>query len=57
MISCVVVSDGRVTRIVYDDTHYWLLGSWCVSSHTNLTRPRSLCLNIHFETKKQSQKS
>jgi len=29
MISCVVVFDGRLTRIVYDDTHQWLLGS-CV---------------------------
>jgi len=29
MISCVVVFDGRVTRVVYDDTHYGLLGS-CV---------------------------
>jgi len=28
MISCVVI-DGRVTRVVYDDTHQWLLGS-CV---------------------------
>ena len=29
MISCVVVFDGRVTRVVYDDTHQGLLGS-CV---------------------------
>ena len=29
MISCVVLFDGRVSRVVYDDTHQWLLGS-CV---------------------------
>jgi len=29
MISCVVVFEGRVTRVVNDDTHQWLLGS-CV---------------------------
>ena len=29
MISCVVVFDGRVTRVVYDDTHQGLLES-CV---------------------------
>jgi len=29
MISCVIVFDGRVTRVVYDDTHQWLLES-CV---------------------------
>jgi len=27
MISCVVFSDGRVTRVVYDVTHQWLLAS------------------------------
>jgi len=29
MISCVVVSDGRVTRVIGDDTHQGLFGS-CV---------------------------
>jgi len=29
MISCVVVLDGRVTRVVYDHTHQWFLES-CV---------------------------
>jgi len=29
MISCVVVFDGRVTRVIYDDTHQDLFGS-CV---------------------------
>jgi len=29
MISCVIVFDGRVTRVVYDDTRQWLLES-CV---------------------------
>jgi len=27
MISCVVVFEGRVTRVVNDDTHQWFLGS------------------------------
>jgi len=27
MVSCVVVFDGRVTRVVHDDTHQRLLGS------------------------------
>jgi len=27
MISCVVVFDGRETRVAYDDTHQGLLGS------------------------------
>jgi len=27
MISCDVVFDGRVTSVVYDDTHLWLLES------------------------------
>ena len=30
MVSCVVVFDGRETRVVYDDTHHGLLGS-CVN--------------------------
>jgi len=29
MISYIVVFDGRVTRVAYDDTHQWLLRS-CV---------------------------
>jgi len=27
MISSDIVFDDRVTRVVYDDTHQWLLGS------------------------------
>jgi len=34
MISCVVVFDGRVTRVVYDDTHQGLLGSCVKFSQT-----------------------
>jgi len=34
MISCVVVFDGRVTRVVYDDTHQELLGSCVKFSQT-----------------------
>jgi len=29
MISCVIVFDGRVNKVDYDDTHQWLLVS-CV---------------------------
>jgi len=34
MISCVVVIDGRVTRIVYDNVHQGLLGSCMIFSQT-----------------------
>jgi len=34
MISCVVVFDCRVTTVVYDDTHQWLLGSRVKFSQT-----------------------
>jgi len=34
MISCVVAFDGRVTRLVYDDTHQRLLGSCVKVSQT-----------------------
>jgi len=34
MISCVVVFDGRVTRVVYNDTHQRLLGSGVKFSQT-----------------------
>jgi len=34
MISWVVVLDGRVTRVVYDDTHQWLLYSSVKFSQT-----------------------
>jgi len=34
MISCVVVFDGRVTRVVNDDTHQGLLGSCMKFSQT-----------------------
>jgi len=34
MISCVVIFDGRVTRVVYDDTHQGLLGSCVKVSQT-----------------------
>jgi len=29
MISCVIGFDGLVIKVIYDDTHQWLLGS-CV---------------------------
>jgi len=51
MISCVVVFDGRVTRVVYDYAHQWLLG-FCVK----FSQTPSVVLKIHFETMKQSQK-
>jgi len=51
MISCVVVSDDRVTRVVYDNTHQWLL-----RSRVKFSRTAIVVLEIHFETKKQSQK-
>jgi len=34
MISCVVVFGGRLTRVVYDDTHQWLFGSCVKFSQT-----------------------
>jgi len=34
MISCVIVFDGRVTRVVYDNTRHWLLGSCVKFSQT-----------------------
>jgi len=34
MISCLVDFDGRVTRVVYDDTHQWLFGSCVKFSQT-----------------------
>jgi len=34
MVSCVVGFDGQVTRVVYDDTHQWLLGSCMKFSQT-----------------------
>jgi len=54
MISCVVVFDGRVARVVCDDTHRYC--SRCSHPAWNLVRPRSWCGKINFETKKQAQK-
>jgi len=34
MTSCVFVFDGRVTRVVYDDTHHGLLRFWVKFSQT-----------------------
>jgi len=34
MINGVVVCDGRVTRVVYHDTHQWLLGTSMKFSQT-----------------------
>jgi len=34
MITCDVVFDGRVTSVVYDDTHLWLLESFMTFSQT-----------------------
>ena len=36
MISCVVVFDGRVTRVAYDDTDQWLLVSCVKFSQTTV---------------------
>ena len=36
MISCVIVVDGRITKVVYDDTHQWLLGSYVKFSQTTV---------------------
>jgi len=49
MISCVIVFDGRATRVVYGD-----IDRSCSDPAWNLVRPRSWCRKIHFETKKQS---
>jgi len=51
MIGCVVVFNGQVTRVVYDDTHQGLLVSCVKFSQTAV-----MVLKIHFEPKKQSQK-
>jgi len=51
MISCVIVFDGRVNKVDYDDKHQWLLGS-CVK----FSQIAVVMLKTHFETKKQSQK-
>jgi len=53
MISCVVVFDGRATRVVYDDH---TSGVAPILRKKNLVRPWSWCWKTHFETKKQSQK-
>jgi len=34
MISCVIVFDGRVNKVDYDDAHQWLLGSCVKFSQT-----------------------
>jgi len=34
MINCVIVFDGRVNKVDYDDTHQWLLGSCVKFSQT-----------------------
>jgi len=34
MISCVVVFDGRVTKVAYGDTHHGFLGSCVKFSQT-----------------------
>jgi len=54
MISCIVVFDGRVTRVVDDDTHQGLLGSCVKFSHTVVVVLKNPFRNSH--RKKQSQK-
>jgi len=54
MTSCVVVFDGQVTTVVYDDITTCTSGCW--DPAWNLVKPRSWCWKIHFKTKKQSQK-
>jgi len=34
--NCVVVFHGRVIRVVYDETHQWLLGSWVKFGQTTV---------------------
>jgi len=34
MASCAVVFDGRLTKVTYDVTHQWLLGSCVKFSQT-----------------------
>jgi len=46
-----VVFDGWVTRVIYDDTHQVLLGCCVKFSQTVV-----VVLKTHFETKKQPQK-
>jgi len=36
MISCVVVFDGRVNKVDYDETHQWFLGSCVKFSQTTV---------------------
>jgi len=50
MISCIIFFDGRVIRVVDDDTHQGLFRS-CVK----FGQAAVVVLKIHFETKKQSQ--
>jgi len=55
MISCAIVFDGRVARVVYDATHH----QYCSRSSDpawNFFRLRLWCGKIHFATKKQAQK-
>jgi len=40
MISCVVVFDGWVTRVAYDDPHQYCS---CSDPAWNFVRPRSWC--------------
>jgi len=45
MISCVVVFDGRVVRVVYDDTHQCLLRSCAKFSQTMVVVLKALFRN------------
>jgi len=36
MISCLIVFDGRVNKVDYDETHKWLLGSCVTFSQTSV---------------------
>jgi len=51
MISCVVLDDRVTELFMTTHTRVFLDPAW------NLVRPSSWCWTIHFETKKQSQKS
>jgi len=45
MISCVVIFDCRITRVVHDDTHQGLLGSCVKFSQTVVVVLKNLFRN------------
>jgi len=45
MISGVIVFDGRVHKVDYDDTHQWLLGSCVKFSQITVVMLKNSCTN------------